>query len=336
MHGVRVGRAVKQVCYVIEECVRIVGMLVLSAAARVLPGRWAVGIANILPVFLIALPQPGLQAYWELRSAFGSSRLRSFSLAWARLARPFRDFVVHKRIAFAREDTAQWRIVERNVGAINMLRASGKPYIVAPGHFAQPTMLAMFAPQITPGRAVALSNSAPQKIRTLKDLRTWIQARTLFVAMRSCWRRPFELVLNGQDPFPSRTLLNRLLEPGNVVFIHIDAPWEGKSTKGSFRRPFAGDREHTFATGAVQLARLAQCPIISCVYLSDRDGTRVLEWGEVIRPASEPASSDVDVMNRLLDVLEAPIGEHPTQYIQEIGYGRRWNPKTRCWQDLPA
>lgn len=331
-----VSRLVRRVCYVIEECVRIVGMLVLSLAARVLPKRWGVWIANLLPVFLIALPQPGLATYWELRNAFGEGRLRSFALAWSKLSRPFRDFVVHKHIAYAREAAGRWKIDERNVAGIDTLRASGKPYIVAAGHFAQPTMLAMFAPHITPGRVVALSNSAPQKLRTLKDVRTWLQAKTLFKAMSSCWQRPFELILNGQDPFPMRTLLNRLLEPGNVVFIHVDAPWIGKPAKGSYHRPFAGDRQRTFATGAVQIARLARCPVISCVYLSERNGTRVLQWGEVIAPALEPTASDMDVTNRLLDVLEVPIGENPTQYIQEIGYGRRWNAAARRWEDLPA
>ena len=117
------------------------------------------------------------------------------------------------------------------------------------------------------------------------------------------------------------------------VFIDVDAPWR-KSLAGSYERPFAGYKSHVFATGAAQLARMARCPIISCVYSLENDGTIVLEWGSPIRIACNDADSDVDVMNKLIDTLELAIGERPTQYVLRIGDSRRWNSRSRRWEEL--
>ena len=103
---------------------------------------------------------------------------------------------------------------------------------------------------------------------------------------------------------------------------------------GAYERPFVGKRKCVFSTGAALLARLTQCPIITCVPLLEKDGTVVLEWGEPIRIAGNDAANDVDVMNELFDTIEIAAGERPTQYAFEIGGDRRWNPLIRRWEDL--
>ncbi len=79
----------------------------------------------------------------------------------------------------------------------------------------------------------------------------------------------------------ARKLYCRLHERGNVVFIPVDKPWR-EHLCGAYVRPFAGKKKCVFSTGAAVLARLARCPIISCVPILERDGTIVLEWGEPI------------------------------------------------------
>jgi lauroyl/myristoyl acyltransferase len=160
-----------------------------------------------------------------------------------------------------------------------------------------------------------------------------IQFGTQVKAVTSCWDREMENVFIGSDPLPFRTLYNRLCERGNVVFIHADAPWK-KAQSGAFVRPFAGHRRRVFATGTAQLAQMSQCPILCCVYFLESDGTIVLEWGPLIRNADMEQGNVIDVMYRLIDRLEIAIGERPTQYIFEIGYDRRWNSKSKQWEDI--
>ena len=41
---------------------------------------------------------------------------------------------------------------------------------------------------------------------------------------------------------------------------------------------------------------------------------------------------EIETMNRLIDTLEAAVGERPTQYVLEIGQERRWNATHRIWE----
>jgi hypothetical protein len=327
-----IGAQIYRISYVIEQMIRIVSMqFILAPAAYALPRKLALRIANTLALLLLILPIPGLHTYRQMRSAFGKGRLDSFYLAWGWLARPLSDFVILKRLVYKRENPFHWRIVEKNVEGINSLRESGESYIIVSAHCAKQPGLSMFSPDVTHANPVQIANPLPERILSLYDLRIRLQYWALLKAY-SCWQRSCEFVYI-KNLRAARTLYSRLSERGNVVFIPVDAPW-GKTLTGSYERPFAGSKSRVFSTGAAQLAQLAKCPIISCVPLLESDGTVVLEWGEPIRIVGSGAAGNVNAMNKLFDTLEIAVGERPTQYIFEIGCDRRWNSRSRRWEDL--
>jgi lauroyl/myristoyl acyltransferase len=308
--------------------VRFLGMrLVLTPAAWVLPRGLALALARWLALLLLPLPSAGLAADRRMRRAFGTSRWKSWLLTWGWLARTLYDFVVLKRVLNGREDPRGWRIVERNAEGISGLRESGASYIVVTGHYAKGPSLALYAPHVTPGHPVQVANPLREQLTNLFERRIRTQYEP-FVRACYCWERDFEYVFI-KDVRSGWKLSKVLREPGNVVFMPIDAPWRASAT-GAFARPFAGAASYVFSTGAAQLARLARCPIITCIPILERDGTMVLEWGTPMR-VGEVAGDDVAVMSRLLDVLERAVGERPTQYVYEIGGDRRWNAQTGLW-----
>jgi lauroyl/myristoyl acyltransferase len=275
------------------------------------------------------LPTLGPKVYRLNRRAYGRSPAQSIRLTWDWLARPYRDLVILKRITFGREDPEMWRLVEKNVDGINALRASGKSYIIATAHFLRETLFSLSLPSRIGGHPVHSSNFPPSQPETFEELRSHIQSWNLVRAVRA-WDKNAELVFVGVDPLPFRTLYRRLCEPGNVMFIHVDA-WAKKAPVGTYERPFAFVKKRVFATGAAQLARTAGCPIISCVHSLQADGTILLEWGEPIHHVD----NDIAVMDKLIDPIEIAIGQRPAQYPFRIGGDRRWNQTALKWEDLP-
>ncbi len=321
-----------RISFIVEQAVRILSMqFILAPAAYVLPRELALQIANLLALLLLILPKPGFHTYWQMRNAFGKGRVESLYLAWGWLARPLSDFVVLKRLLYKRENPFNWRIIERNIDHINSLRESGESYIVVAAHYAKESALGIFSPDITYGQIIQVANPFQERIRSLYDLRVRIQYGA-FLKAHSCWGRDCEFVFI-KDLRAALQLYRRLSERGNVIVVPVDAPWQ-KTATGSYERSFAGQKKCVFSTGAAVLARLAKCPIISCVPLLESDGTVVLEWGVPIRIEGNEAANDIEVMNELLDALEIAVGERPTQYIFEIGGDRRWNPRNRRWEEL--
>jgi lauroyl/myristoyl acyltransferase len=264
-----------------------------------------------------------------MRQAFGESRLRSFQLAWGWLRRPFLDFVMLKRVWYGREDVSKWRIVEKNSDEVAHLRESGQSFIVATGHFQRVALLATACPRVTPGNLVQVGLPTPGEIRSLYDSRIRLQYGTMLDVLSSAWNRSFEYALTKSSQSAAMLLYERLRKPGNIINIHVDAPWPQSQT-GSYARSFAGLTTREFSTGAAQLATLAQCPIVSCVYWQEDDGTLVLRWGSPI----QRVDNEIDTMNSLIDALEVAIGERPTQYVLRIGRERRWNATTKRWEDF--
>jgi len=65
----------------IEQIVRIVCMKIfLEPAAYALPKKLALFIADALALLLVALPKPGLETYYQMKNAYGKSRLGSLNL----------------------------------------------------------------------------------------------------------------------------------------------------------------------------------------------------------------------------------------------------------------
>jgi lauroyl/myristoyl acyltransferase len=286
-------------------------------------------VAKVLALSLVVLPEPGMSIYWSMRQAFGESRLRSFQLAWEWLRRPFLDFVMLKRVWYGREDVSKWRIVEQNSDEVARLRETGESFIVATGHFQRVALLATACPRLAPGNWVQVGLPPPSEIRSLNDWRIRLQYGTMLDVLSSAWSRSFEYAFTKSSQSTAMLLYERLRKPGNIVSIHVDAPWP-QSPTGSYARSFAGLTSRDFSTGAAQLASLAQCPIVSCVYWQEDDGTLVLRWGSPI----QPADNEIDTMNRLIDTLEVAIGERPTQYVLYTGCDRRWNATTKRWEDF--
>jgi lauroyl/myristoyl acyltransferase len=315
----------------IAELFRIfVLQFILMPAAYFLPRSWALAAANVFSLPLIAFPEPGMTAYRNMRRVFGGSPFRSFQLTWEWIANPFRDFVILKRVMYGREDVFSWKIVEENAENVARLRESGQSFIMASAHFKRTAAMAMACPQVTPGNFIQVSIPTPKEVKRPQDLRLRIQYGTTLEAASTVWRRPFEYAYTTIGLSGTRLLFRRLSKPGSVVDIHVDAPWP-KNAAGSFSRPFAGMKDRGFATGAAHLAKVCRCPIISCVYWEEDDGTVVLRWGAPILHVDD----EIETMNRLIDTFEVAVGERPTQYVLDIGNERRWNPKLRSWEDLP-
>ena len=327
-------KTIKWVGYVLEESIRILSMqLILVPAAYILPRKWALKIAGAVSLPRAILPWPGFKMYWQMRQAFGKNRIDSFLLSWGWLTQPLSDFVVMKRILYKRENPFHWKIVERNADGIKSLRESGESYIIVSAHFPKIPSLCLYSPEVTYGHPVQVGDAPRKRIRSLRDLRIRIQYGALLqVISSSCWGRDVDLVYSRSDLRAARVLYRRLRERGNVVCIPVDASWD-KNVTGSYERRFAGHTKKVFSSGAAQLAQMSKCPIISCVFMIENDETLVLQWGDPIRINESKSNIDVVVMNKLMDDLEIAVGERPTQYIFEIGWGRRWNSKDNRWED---
>jgi lauroyl/myristoyl acyltransferase len=145
-------------------------------------------------------------------------------------------------------------------------------------------------------------------------------------ALSSAWHRAGEFAFTGAGQSAASLIYQRLHEQGNIVSIHVDAPWP-KSPTGSYSRPFAGLRNREFSTGAAQLAALTRCPIVSCVYWQQDEDTVIVEWGAPIQQVDD----ELDAMNLLIHKLEVAIGERPMQYMLSIGGQRCWNEALKRW-----
>jgi lauroyl/myristoyl acyltransferase len=312
-----------------SEIVRIIGMkLVLTPAAYIMPVAWAQATAKALSVTLIAFPEPGLRTYRSMRRAYGSNRLDSLAMALDSLARPFRDFVAHKQLLCGRQDARDWTIIERNSDEVNRLRESEQSYIVVVGHFAREAFLGLLSPEVTPGRPVVVGQAPPERVRSPYKLRIKLQYTAFVEALSSVWGRDVEMVYIDKEKLASHTIYTRLSGQRNVILIHADAPWPSAAT-GTYERPFAASPNRSFATGVVELAKLARCPLVSCVYSIDRPGTVTLDWSAPLWVNNNVCDS----MNHLLDPLETAVGEMPSQYVLRIGRGRRWNPTLSRWEE---
>ncbi|MBK9170085.1 MAG: hypothetical protein IPM24_21850 [Bryobacterales bacterium] len=323
--------AVRWITSTAEEVVRILALrTVLFPAASILPKRLGLAAADAMSWVLVLMPRPGIHAYLEARRAFGLSHADALRLARRRLARPLIDYVVLNRVMGGREDPGSWTIVEKNAAGVERLRASGEPYIVATAHVSREAMLAMYSPTIVPGRRTHVGAPVPASVKTLPDRRARIQYRTAMDVLTKAWRGEVEFVfVSPEHQSPALPLVRRLRKPGSVVYIHVDAPWAWRGAeRGSYERPFAGVNSREFSLGAARLARLAKCPVVSCLPVVENDGSISLHWGDPVHVGD----TDIPVMDALLDGIEAAIGQRPDQYVLPIGSERRWNPALQRWE----
>jgi len=331
--------------YVFESALLAAVVLALQPAADFLPRTWARAAARILAAAVALSPTQGFEAYAMMRGAFGLSRIRALIAAQQWLARPFLDFVTMRRVIGGREKIHEWKIIETGSEAALKLKDSGKPFIIATGHFARESHLGIFLPQVIPHCITTVAAPLPPNSRDPLERRRRLQYRQLLEALPHV--RPQGLKIAFTGGFSSR-YDEYLNEPGRVLLISSDAYWKGggayrndasgprpKAAGGAHIRPFAGLIGYRLATGTAFLSRFVQCPILTCITYMRDDGAVVVEWGEPIPPAaSDDKQSDLALTDRLLLDIERAVGLRPSQYVLNIGGSRRWNPAGSQWLDI--
>lgn len=320
----------------LQECIAesartVVMLLILKPAADYLPQRWALAFAKWLSVVAdITIMDDGQPARTAMKRAFNLSDEHAGQAARQWLATQFCDFVVFRRIARRREDPAKWKIVQKNVEALQQLRESRTPFIIATGQSTRRAHVPFFTLAIAPTRIVAAVQPLPPKAWRPRAIRLRTQVGQLKDGCKHARPGELEFFIIGEPPILD--LGEYLRQPGNILYVTVDAYWPGK--RWAYHRPFAGYHSFSLTTGPATLARLTQCPILPCFPFLDSDGAVVLEWGDVIPPAlPTDAEADVRITDELLDRLERAIGSRPTQYVNAIGRGRRWNADAARWED---
>lgn len=333
--------------YVYESALLAAVLLVVRPSADVLPRSWARGVARLLAIAMVLSPTQGRAAYSMMRQAFGLSRLRAFVAAQQWLARPLVDFVIVRRVTRGREDFNAWKVIETGNEAFTALKESGRPFIIATGHFARESHLGIFLPRVIPHRIATVAAPPPPLSWNPLETRRRLQYRQLLEAY--CHVRPDDLKVAFTGSVSSG-LEKILRQPGNVVIIAADAYWKGGGAyadeppgsppKGSsilHLRPFAGHLDYRIATGTACLSRLLKCPIVPCVTFMRDDGTIVVQWGEPIESIAPLVPVDKDADIRITDLLlldiERAVGLRPSQYVLDIGGSRRWNSSIEQWEE---
>lgn len=331
-HALKWTRAASATGFV-EEVIKLSGMgVALPIAARFLPWSGALLIADFFGLCSCLFSGRGWETYRSIRNNYEKGRLWSARITKRYLTLEFRDFVIIKRQIEGRESWDRFKIVEKHAEGVTSLRNSGKSYIVACGHFARQAVRALYLPNISPGHVVHVTAPSETGQRTLRGLRTRIQLSTLLSSITNM-RPDAEFVIVDSQGLAGRQILRRLKQPGNVVFINVDAPWP-EAISGCVTRPFGGFASRPFATGAARLSRLSQSPIVSCICSIEADGRTIsLDWGEPIMTRNQGDQGDVSVTNILLDRIEEAIGKRPDQYVLRIGGSRVWNADGERWQD---
>ncbi len=96
-----------------------------------------------------------------MRKSFCMEDAEAQTLAREYLAQPFCSFVVFDRILHGRESLDAWKIEEKNNQAVAQLRESGRPFIMAAGHFRRESYVAIVMPRCCPGSIATVSLPVP-------------------------------------------------------------------------------------------------------------------------------------------------------------------------------
>lgn len=323
-----------------EEIIRLFSMkfiLICMRAKMVSPMNICVrNIADLAALLLAILPKQGSHSYKVMKRAFCGSRLQSFRLSQKWLRQPFLDFIFLNQILRGLDHPRNYKIIEKNAELVQDLRDSGKSYIVATGHFAREAMSILYLEEVTPGCIIQIANPLMVKPGTLYERRLHLQYGTMLAVINFLRPKDLKIMNVGSSPLMYRKLCSELKKPGNALLINLDVSYEDDS-RGSIVRPFAAQSKRSFAKGAVRLAHLTRCPIITCTFAREKDGTFIIEWGAPVYALDKyDMTSEAKVMNELLDRIESAIGNRPTQYILPIGTGRRWNQLTRRWENYDS
>jgi lauroyl/myristoyl acyltransferase len=322
-----ISRLKRRTWVVIDDLLRWFMMAVLlQYAARFLSRDAGLRVARWCGSFMLRSPASSRNALATMRNCFCRRERDARDAAREYLALPFYSHLIFARVLSGRESPAAWKIREENKSAIEELRSSDRPFIIATGHFRREGTFPLFSPRVCPGHVSNIcAPLAPPSLHpsNLRERAHWGQ---LIRVMREAG---VNLVPVGETMLKVVGLLKR---PNHRLVMSIDAFWG--SDRSAFKRPFTGMCAHPFSTGTAALGRLAQCPIVPCATHVDGDGTIVIEWGSVILPpAPHDRSADRRHTDSMLDFLESVIGRWPTQYALYIGEERRWNHQSGVWEN---
>jgi lauroyl/myristoyl acyltransferase len=315
----------------LDELLRIVFMtVVLPAAVLLLHRKSAMAIAGWCGSVMLRTPSSGRPILRTMTKAFQMEPIEARRHAREYLAQPFYAFVIANRVLHGRENANNWKVEEDNSKEVIQFRKSGKPFIVATGHFARHIAFALYLSRTLPGPLFVVVGPMPPFSLSLSTLRIRIQYGQYLKVIRKC-RNDIQLIFAGTSR-SCRDLIAGLKQNGSSVIVHCDAFWNDHGH--SMIRSFAGKNSHTFATGAATLGQLGQIPIVPCAPYAKNDGTIVLHWGPVIHPSVLPdRTAVVAATDGIVDFLERAIAERPSQYVLQIGEERRWNRDLQSWED---
>ncbi len=340
-----------------RELLRVFGWLrfladrfVIVPAARTLPlgaALWLAGAAG----WLDATIPSGMSraARREIEVCTGATGMRRLRLVARRLAGTRRDLVYHVRMNSGRERPERWTLIQENGGPISGLLSSGRPFVIASGHFLSSASTLRYKALPQANRPV--SGELPRWMLSPLELRRRLTSQSAKGARHGfyrttetadelaeraaivpdLWAEPRNWAeAPARIPSVQDAALARLREPGATVSIYPDVHWDKPN---AYHRPFAGVSDRRFAIGAARIARLASCPIVPYVAVhGPGPRTVTITWGEPIE-AGDPddKSSDIRVMDRIIDFIERQVALHPCEYLLGIGHERRWDPASERW-----
>lgn len=306
--------------------------IILPVTSKFLSKNWGIRTAILIGFCLFFFPRRGNSIYNTMRQAFGATPKETIRLAHGWLTQPFRDFVVLRHILYGREHPSDWQFVEKTDKAVEAIRRSGKSFILATGHFSREPMMLLYLKRVLPGYLFQIANPLPGNNKGIYNKRMMLQFGTTLETVKYLRPDDLEIVTIGSGSDVYRKIINCLKNPGNIVMIHIDPSWETKGSH-SFNRFFAGQLNRCLSFGTARIARLAKCPIVTCIPYRENDESIILEWESPVSILDDDPLTDIQVMNKLLEKIETAIGKRPTQYVLPIGSDRHWDRVSQCWKN---
>ena len=313
-----VSRRLRDVCAVAEWVRFLAEWLVLVPAARYLPLRAALAVADAIGTVDSMVPTQTRRELQEEMARLGVPEDDVPRLVRARMVMRRRDLAWLERMGRGREYLDDWTVVESNAGPVHDLIRAQRSFIVAGGHFTKAATKLRFKIIPPHGASVTAAKTpfefSPRKLR--QRLMSDVEGRARAGLLREHRTRSVEVehAPGGARSNVQDQVLADLAEPGTVTQILVDAYWDRPR---AHRRDFGGQINRGFARGAPRIARLAQCPIVPFVAVfGSGERTVQIDWGDPIEPAApDNAQSDDATVDRALDFLEAGIRRYPAQYV---------------------
>jgi len=310
-------------------------VLVFRPAAYLLPRRWIWPVALCFATLFVLLMADGRRLVREFGFIFGVGRTAALKLAITSHAKRMNEFSLQQKMIsrIYRPFDVPVRL-EASDEARRIIAGPGS-FVVAQAHFERGTAATtVFNGANFDGRDMfVVAIKVPRFVPMPHIWRIGLQLRQL---MRTCLAlRPqgLEFVHTGGAV---TGLVDKLQSQRIMVSINVDAHWS-RNRSSTLERPFCGALKRSFSTGAAKLARLANVPLLLALPVLDSDPrqVRLRLFGPYTSEAAVPEQRDVEISQKLLDVIEREVGLRPCEYVLEIGAARRWDGESNRWVQPP-